>query len=179
MLAYRISGLIAAGAAALVLAGAASAQVPRGLERSGPGAEASSSAQGMSAMSARRFQTGVEAMQAKNFAIAEGIFDEFLRTNPTHAEANLLMGTTKMSLGKWDDAKKYLEIAVRKAPKNPDPKSRLGVTLIKLGDVDGAMQQRAELEKMNADCKGKCRNADWITQGLAMIDAALPAKPGP
>jgi TolA-binding protein len=172
MLAYRISGLIAA--AVLVLAGAASAQVPRGFT---PQSSDQQRLENNNTVSARRYQSGVEALQAKNFVVAEGIFDEFLRNNPTHPEANLLMGTTKMSLGKWDDAKKYLEIAVKKAPKNPDPKSRLAVTLIKLGDIDGAMAQRTELEKMNQDCKGKCRNAEWITNGLAMIDASLPTKP--
>ena len=60
-----------------------------------------------------------------------------------------------MSLGKWEDAKKYLEIAARKSPKKPDPKSRLGVTLIKLGDIDGAMKQRADLEKMRPGLQGQ------------------------
>jgi hypothetical protein len=86
----------------------------------------------------------------------------------------LMMGITKMSLDKWEEAKKFLEIAVRKSPKSPDPKSRLGVTLVKLGDIPGAMEQRAALEKMDKDCKGKCRNAEWIASGLAMINAALP-----
>jgi uncharacterized protein HemY len=87
-----------------------------------------------------------------------------------------MLGVTKMSMEKWEEAKKYLEIAVRKNAKAPDPKSRLGVTLAKLGDVNGAMEQRAALEKMDKDCKGKCRNAEWIANGIAMIDAALPPK---
>jgi|SRR6185295_548212 len=163
-------------AATLVFTSAAVAQVPRGLERSGAAAEASSSSQTVSVMSARRYQDGVDALQAKNFAVAEGIFDEFLRTNPTHADANLMMGTVKMSLSKWDDAKKYLEIAVKKAPKNPDPKARLGVTLIKLGDTAGAMKLRDELVKMDKACKGTCRSAQYITADIAMIDGAMPPK---
>ena len=176
MSAGKLSGLVIGLAAALFVAGAAGAQVPRGLERSGAAAEASSASQGMSAMSARRYQDGVDALQAKNFAVAEGIFDEFLRTNPTHADANLMMGTVKMSLGKWDEAKKYLEIAVKKAPKNPDAKARLGVTLIKLGDVDGATKLRDELVKMDKACKGTCRNAQYIAADIAMIDGAMPPK---
>jgi hypothetical protein len=38
------------------------------------------------------------------------------------------------------------------------------------------MKQRADLEKMSKDCKGTCRKADWIANGLAMIDASLPPK---
>jgi Flp pilus assembly protein TadD len=79
-----------------------------------------------------------------------------------------------MSLGKWEDAKKHLEVAVKKTPKEPDPRSRLGVTLVMLGDASGAMDQRAELEKMAKACKNTCRNAQWIANGIAMIDSATP-----
>jgi predicted Zn-dependent protease len=128
------------------------------------------------AKNANYFQQGVEALNAGNFEVAEGIFEEVLRASPTNPQANLMMGSTKMSINKWEEAKKYLEIAVRKDPKSPDPKSRLGVTLIKLGDIPGAMEQRAALEKMDKACKGKCRNAEWIASGIAMIDGAMPPK---
>jgi len=165
-----ISGLIAAA----LLSAAAHAQVPRGFTPQGADQQRLES---NTSLSAKHYNDGVQAIQAKNFQVAEGIFDEILRQNPNHADANFMMGVTKMSLNKWEDAKKFLEVAVRKSPKEPDPKSRLAITLIKLGDVDGAMKQRADLEKMDKDCKGKCRNAQWIAGGLAMIDGALPPKP--
>ena len=168
----RISTLLAS-AALVALVGPSHAQVPRGFT---PQSADSQRLESNRSVSAAHFQSGVDAVQAKNFQVAEGIFEEVLRQNPNHADANFMMGVTKMSLSKWDDAKKYLEIAVKKSPKEPDPKSRLAVTLIKLGDIDGAMQQRAALEKLNQDCKGKCRNAQWIANGLAMVDAALPPK---
>jgi tetratricopeptide (TPR) repeat protein len=161
--------------AAAFIAHAASAQVPRGFTPQGADQQR---LENNTSLSSKRYQDGVAAIKAKNFQVAEGIFDEYLRQNPTHPEGNLMMGTTKMSLGKWEEAKKYLDVAARKDKKNPDPKSRLAVTLIKLGDMEGAMQQRAELEKMSQDCKGKCRNAAYIAAGLAMIDSALP-KPTP
>jgi predicted Zn-dependent protease len=171
MLAGKVSALILATAFA---AGAAGAQVPRGFTPQGADQQR---LENNTSLSSKLYQDGVDAIRAKNFNVAEGIFEEVLRQNPTHPEGNLMMGTTKMSLGKWEEAKKYLEIAVRKSPKNPDPKSRLAVTLIKLGDMEGAMKQRADLEKMDKDCKGKCRNAEWIAGGLAMIDGAMPPKP--
>jgi tetratricopeptide (TPR) repeat protein len=170
MHAGKVSALILAAA---FMAGTASAQVPRGFTPQGADQQRLES---NTSLSSKHFQDGVDAIRAKNFHAAEGIFDEVLRQNPNHPEGNLMMGTTKMSLGKWEEAKKYLEIASRKDKKNPDPKSRLAVTLIKLGDMDGAMQQRAELEKLSADCKGKCRNAEWIAAGLAMVDSAMPPK---
>jgi TolA-binding protein len=120
------------------------------------------------------FDQGMQALQARNYPLAEGIFDDVLRQNRNHADANFLMGVAKMGLDKWDEAKKYLEIAVRKSPKRPDPRSRLGVTLIKLGDIEGAKQQREELVKLQAACKGGCRDGQYINDGIAMIDGAMP-----
>ena len=160
-------------AAAATFGLVASAQVPRGFTPQGADQQR---LENDTSLSAKRYQSGVEALQARNFVIAEGIFDEFLLSNPTHPDANFMMGVTKMSMEKWEEAKKYLEVAVKKNSKAPDPKSRLGVTLAKLGDVNGAMEQRAALEKMGKDCKGKCRNAQWIANGITMIDEALPAR---
>jgi TolA-binding protein len=169
----RIFALAAASTAALFVAGAADAQVPRGFTPQGADQQR---LENNTSLSAKRYQDGVDALQARNFVVAEGIFEDFLRGNPNHPDANFMLGVTKMSMEKWEEAKKYLEIAVRKNAKAPDPKSRLGVTLAKLGDLNGAMEQRAALEKMDKDCKGKCRNAQWIANGIAMIDAALPPK---
>ena len=166
----RMSRLIIAAVAALVLDCAANAQVPRGM---GPLSEGQINLQQNGGnISARRYEAGLEALQAGNFAVAEGIFRDILRDQPTHADLNFLLGVTEMALEKWGEAQKYLEIAVRKSPKKPDPKSRLGVTLIKLGDREGAMKQRADLEKMASACKDRCRDAQWIAEGIAMIDGA-------
>ncbi len=170
MRAYGIPVLIAA---VIALSGAATAQVPRGFT---PQSTDQQRLENNTALSAKRYQDGMDAMKAKNFVAAESIFEEVLRENGNHAEANLMMGTVKMSLGKWEEAKKFLEIAAKKSPKAPDPKSRLGVTLIKLGDINGAMAQRAELEKLDKACKGTCKEAQWITGGIAMIDSSLPPK---
>lgn len=167
---HRFSSLLAS-AALLALAGAAEAQVPRGFTPQGADQQR---LEDNRSLSSRHYNSGVEALQAGNFQVAESIFDDVLRQNPNHADANLRMGAVKMSLGKWEEAKKYLEVAVRKDPRSPDPKSRLAVTLIKLEDIPGAMEQRAALEKMSKDCRGKCRNAEWIANGIAMVDAAMP-----
>ena len=115
-------------------------------------------------------QYGVGALKAQDFIEAEEIFAGVLRRKRGNADANFYMGVTKMNLGEWEDAKTYLEIAAEKKPKHPDPKSRLGVTYAKLGDTAGAKEQRAALEKMDEDCKGNCRNAQWISGGIAMIE---------
>ncbi len=166
----KISVLLAIGA---TLAFAANAQVPRGLT---PLTEDQRNLANNNTDN-HRFQDGVAALQAKNFTVAEGIFADVLLHDQNNADANFYMGVAKMSLGKWDEAKKYLEIAVKKNPKSPDPKSRLGVTYAKLGDTAGANAQRADLVKMDKDCKATCRYAQYILDGIVMIDQALAQPP--
>jgi predicted Zn-dependent protease len=89
------------------------------------------------------------------------------------------MGVAKMNLGKWDEAKRYLRTAARELRKLPDPKSHLGVTYAKLGDIDGANAQRARLVKMAEACKGTCELSPYITSGIEMIDEALAEPPAP
>lgn len=163
--------LVSLAFAAATLAAPATAQVPRGYT---PQSADMQKLENNTALSARRYQDGVDALNAKNFAVAEAIFGEVLRENSGHPEANFMMGVAKMSLGKWADAKSNLEIAVKKKPKEPDPKSRLGVTLIKLGDVEGARKQREDLVKLKRACDGACKNAEYIDRGIAMIDATTP-----
>lgn len=169
----RICSLFAS-VAFVAFSSAAHAQVPRGFTPQGADQQRLENNRGLSDS---HYQTGLKALEAGNFQVAEGIFEDVLRENPNHPDANLRLGAVKMSLGKWEDAKKYLEIAARKDPRSPDPKSRLAVTLIKLGDIPGAMEQRAALDKMDKSCRGKCRNAEWIARGIAMVDAAMPPKP--
>jgi len=175
MPAGKFARSLVAACAALALLGAAHAQ--RVGHTPAPGENTTGLSQGLGEDSTKRLNDGIEALRAKNFLVAESAFEDVLRHNKTNPDANFMMGVTKMSMGKWEDAKTYLEIAVRKNPKGPDPKSRLAVTYIKLGDLDGAKKQRTELAKLDAACKGACRDAKWIADGIAMVDAAMPAKP--
>ena len=121
-----------------------------------------------------RLETGVLALRAMDYAEAEKIFSNVLRTKPASADANFYMGVAKMNLGEWADAKKHLEIAATKKPKHPDPKSRLGVTYAKLGDATGATAQRAELMKMAETCKRSCKDfRPFIAEGIETLDQAL------
>ncbi len=119
---------------------------------------------------------GVSLLKANKFTKAEEVFADILRSKKNNADANFYMGVAGMNLGKWGEAKSYLEIAVEKKPEHPDPKSRLGVTYAKLGDTAGANALRAELVKMSDACKGDCRLSPYIIGGIQMIDEAL-AKP--
>ncbi len=119
------------------------------------------------------YRTGAEALQNKNYAVAEGIFTELLRRSPGNADANFLMGLAKIGLENWAEAKRYLEVAVRLDPKRPEARTRLGLTYVRLDDLDSASRQRAELANMDRDCKRACEDAVWIADGLVLLDQAL------
>lgn len=173
----RFAGCLGAVAALIVFSQVADAQARGVSANNGPGAYSAGDQYGADAT----LRQALDTMQAGNYEMAEAMFLDVLKSKPNEPRANLMLGVTEMTLGKWEEAKKYLEVAVKASPREPDPKSRLGVTLVQLGDIKGAAAQRADLAKMDRSCKGKCRNAKWIADGLAMIDTAIAGAkaPGP
>ncbi|HEX5007385.1 MAG TPA: tetratricopeptide repeat protein [Hyphomonadaceae bacterium] len=170
-MAFKLHVLTAAASLALVLTSVAEAQ------RYGApaaGLDPTALSRDTQRINTGQYQSGMTAIANKNFENAENIFEEILRQKIGDADASFYAGVAEMSLGKWEEARAHLEVAAKKKPKEPDPKSRLGITLAKLGDTAGAMEQRAALEKMDKDCKGTCKNAQFIAGGIAMIDSALP-----
>ena len=127
--------------------------------------------------SARSLDHGVAALEASDFTQAEEIFANVLRHNKNNTAVRFYLGVAKMNLGKWDEAKRYLKTAARELRKLPDPKSHLGVTYAKLGDIDAAHAQRARLVKMAEACKSKCELSPYIIDGIEMIDEALAESP--
>ncbi len=116
---------------------------------------------------------GVAAIEANNFAQAETLFARSLRFNKNDLDLRFHMGVVKMELGKWDEARQYLRTPARELRKDPKPKSLLGVTYARLGDVASANAQRDALLNMAAACAGSCERAAEIESGIQMIDEAL------
>jgi TolA-binding protein len=186
-----LSILLAAGAA---LASAASAQAPAEppppVSSYGPPAhvdpgptqpqwDGDSWRWNVAAPTPRSFEAGVAALEANDFTRAEKIFNESLRYYGDNPRFRFFMGVTKMNLGKWEEARRYLKTAARELRKLPDPKGYLGVTYVKLGDIHAANAQRARLVEMAEACKGTCKLSPSITSGIRLIDAALAEGPLP
>jgi TolA-binding protein len=175
-------------AAATVMAGAAHAQDASGYipvpytsseqQRSGDGAGwQSTPGEYVARVDLAYIEDGLAALEVGDFVRAERVFTDFLRSNRNSAQANFYLGATRMDLGKWEDAKRPLQIAAQKIPKHPDPKSRLGVTYARLGDTAAAEAQRAKLVAMADACKGTCELSPYILNGIRMIDDALAETP--
>lgn len=122
---------------------------------------------------AQHYRAGIAALQAKDYVAAETALAQALDFKAAPVNTNFLMGLAKIGLEKWDEARPYLEAAVTKEPKRPEPKTRLGLTYVKLDNADGAKLQRDALAALDADCKKTCDDATWIAEGMAIIDQAL------
>lgn len=120
-------------------------------------------------------KAATEALDAKNYAAAEAILGELVRRNPTTTDAHFLMGLAKIGLGRWGEAKPFLEAAVAREPRRPEPKTRLGLTHVRLGDIDAARKVRADLASLAGACATACEDAIWIADGLLELDGALAA----
>lgn len=118
-------------------------------------------------------QQGLTALQGKDFTTAETAFTELLRRKPSAVGASFMLGLSKIGLEKWAEAKVVLERAVVDEPDRPEPKTRLGLTNIMLQNAEGARQQRDALVMLDVDCKGSCKDAVWIKDGIVALDQAL------
>lgn len=122
-------------------------------------------------------KTATDALAAQNYVGAETALADLVRRNPTTVDSSFLMGLAKIGLGQWEDARRHLEAAVKKEPRRPEPKARLGLVYTMLDNPDAARRQRADLASLDTACKSTCADATWIAEGLAAIDYAL-ANPG-
>jgi hypothetical protein len=118
-------------------------------------------------------QQGLAALQAKDFAAAEAAFTDLLRRNPSAVGASFMLGLSKIGLEKWEEARVALERAVVDEPERPEPKTRLGLTHVMLQNADSARQQRDALIRLDIDCKGSCKDAAWIKDGITALNQAL------
>ena len=120
-------------------------------------------------------KAGVAALEANNFAEADVHFTALVEKQPRNADANFLLGLAKFGQQDWEAARTYLTVASERDKRRPEPKTRLGITLIQLGDLDSAINVYRELEALNERCKGRCKDDEWIKQGVLELGTALSA----
>jgi len=123
-------------------------------------------------------KNGLDALQAQDFTLAEKEFARLLSMEPTTSDANFLMGLAKIGLNKWPEAKASLQAAVASEPTRPEPKARLGVAHVMLGDINSAADQHDALGAMARACNG-CPDQKAINDNLLMLDKILVAATKP
>jgi TolA-binding protein len=75
-------------------------------------------------------KTATASLDAKDYAAAEATLSVLVDRDPTTTDARFLMGLAKIGLGKWSEARTWLEAAVKEEPARPEPKTRLGLTYV-------------------------------------------------
>lgn len=168
----------------LVIAAVGAVTVPASAQRglnslsAGPNADGVENARRIEENKMRALEVprkaGLAALQAQDFVLAEKSFTKLLSFDPTTSDASYLMALAQMGQKKWPDAKLSLEEAIKKEPKRPEPKARLGVADIMVNDMDGAMKLRADLAALASACGG-CSDSKRIAENIAMIDKVLAA----
>lgn len=121
------------------------------------------------------YRAAVDALAAKDYAGAEQMLADLIPRAPAKRDTTFLMGLSKIGLGKWDEAKAFLELAVVAEPARPEAKTRLGLAYLQLNEFDKARQQRDALAGLDSKCARICADAKWISEGLTMLDERINA----
>jgi tetratricopeptide (TPR) repeat protein len=84
------------------------------------------------------FGQAVEAHRGGDVARAESLYREFLAAHPGHLDAEYLLGTALLQLGRFAEAGERLRDVVAKRADVPDAHNNLGVAYKALGDWENA-----------------------------------------
>jgi tetratricopeptide (TPR) repeat protein len=121
---------------------------------------------------AARFNQGVDALAAKNYAEADAAFGEVLVQKPDDWEAAYMRGQAQAALNNHGGAKASFENAIKLQPGLIDAKARLAVAEKKLGNADAAAAIRASIAASQEKCAGTCAGAKPLADAIALIDSA-------
>ena len=126
---------------------------------------------------AAEYRAGIDALKASRFADAKKSFAKVLGVAPTDANANFLAGLADAGLSDFRAAARHYERATKSDGKMVEAHQELAVTYLKLGQRDKAEAELAKLQKLDADCKGTCENAQSLKDAITSVQAALAAPP--
>ncbi|MEX2208260.1 MAG: protein kinase [Myxococcota bacterium] len=115
---------------------------------------------------------------------AETGFRTALELDPTSVGAALALGTLYTEMGRFDEARPWLEKAVALAPRDPEPKRGLAVVLHQAGQSDAALELLRAAERANGPTTSVLRMRATILRAggdpagaLAVLERAIELDP--
>lgn len=87
------------------------------------------------------FQTALKLHQDGHLARAEPLYREILQHDPNHIDANCLLGTLFMQVGKLEESVRFLRQAVSLQPTHSIAHNNLGHALHDMGNLDAAIRE--------------------------------------
>jgi len=124
---------------------------------------------------AEEYRKGVDALKAQKYSDARSSFKKVLEVAPRDGATNLLAGMADAGLNDLKAAQKHYERAVKADSKLVPAHQELATTYAKLGQMDKAKAELAELQKLDQACAGTCPDAQTIKDAIAAVQAALGA----
>ena len=127
------------------------------------------------------YNLGVAELQAKKYRDAIANFRRVLRVAPREAKVWVKLGLAEQGVGDLDAAHDAYAKAVDLDGDIP-ARQGLAQTAVRLGEMDEARGQLAELQKRSDACGRRCGDADKVQAAIAAVQDAIahsPAAPPP
>ena len=121
---------------------------------------------------AEEYRQGVKAFRAGKYRDAALDFDQVLKVVPQDSSAWTMLGLSKEGAGDLKGAHAAYESAVRYNAGNVGARQQLGVTAARLGRMDQAQAQLADLQKRASAC-GACADAARLKAAIAAVQDAI------
>lgn len=122
---------------------------------------------------AKEYQKGADALKAKDFKAADTAFEHVIEVAPNNANALTLSGVAKLGLNDMKGANGAFKKAVAADPKNILSRRYYALTLVNLGDKDGAGKELDTLKQRVTACADTCAEAADLKAAVAAVAAAL------
>lgn len=87
------------------------------------------------------FQSALKFHQDGNYALAEPLYREILQHEPNHIDANCLLGTLFMQVGRLEESVRFLRQAVSLQPSHSIAHNNLGHALHDMGKIEAAIRE--------------------------------------
>jgi Flp pilus assembly protein TadD len=123
------------------------------------------------------YRHGMAALRAGNYRNAVVNFNLALTAAPRDSNTWTMLGLAKEGAGDLSGAQAAYEKAVKFNGGNIPAHQRLGVTAAKLGQIDQAQAELADLQKRSAACGAGCADAAKLTAAIAAVGDAIAHGP--
>jgi len=120
-----------------------------------------------------RLQDASRLAQAGRFADAARLYNEFLETNPDHAEALHFLGICLVRSGQRDEGMPLIERSVGLAPRNSLYRQNFGLMLAEAGKLSAAEAQFGEILQSERDNATAHNYLGTVRQRLGRMDEAI------
>ncbi|MDD3445038.1 MAG: tetratricopeptide repeat protein [Zavarzinia sp.] len=124
-----------------------------------------------SVAAAADYEAGKAAVAAGDYASAVKHLTAAVAADPTHADAENLLGFSNRKLGNYDEAKKHYWKALELDPDHKGAHEYLGEAYLELKELDKAEKQLADLKRV---CPSGCDELTTLEASIAAYKAANP-----